>query len=559
MKTENDQLIQTFMDKQISRRVFIKRAGIYGLSATTLASVLAACAPEEAATLAKDTLVTAWPATPERLDQETTFSPAATDAIINLNEPLVRWRMELSPNEEGGYEVPFGEATADFERLMEPRLAKAWEHSDDWTEYTFELHQGLESHAGNELTSEDVRWTWERGFGMGAIGAFFAQLTGLQGMEDVEIIDDYTFRVKLQKPTLTFLMTLNQPYRVIYDSTEAKKHVTDDDPYAAEWINKNDVGFGPYKLGTYDSGVEWSYEAFDNYFFDDKPKLSSIINRAIPESSNRTALLSRGEVDASVLLPPTEVASLRDTDGVRIWNYPSLNMIQLLLDNSEEPFNDVRVRQAMSYATPSQSILDQVLLGFARPIGSMMPDLFPGYVDVSPYTFDLNKARGLLAEAGLEDGFETTYAYDSESSIAELVGIQLRTTWEEIGVKLNLKAMPTAAYFEAVFGRTEPIKFYEAAPLTPDPYFSVFLNFFSESGLNFGNFSDPEVDEAINQGEVLDWEKRLKMFEGVQKRLMEEAPWVFIGMKGLQIAGRDNVTGLNDWTTSTRWNFVDFA
>ena len=87
----------------------------------------------------------------------------------------------------------------------------------------------------------------------------------------------------------------------------------------------------------------------------------------------------------------------------------------------------------------------------------------------------------------------------------------------------------------------------------------MFLNFFSESGLNFGNFSDPEVDEAINQGEVLDWEKRLKMFEGVQKRLMEEAPWVFIGMKGLQIAGRDNVTGLNDWTTSTRWNFVDFA
>ena len=90
-----------------------------------------------------------------------------------------------------------------------------------------------------------------------------------------------------------------------------------------------------------------------------------------------------------MLLPPTEVASLRDTDGVRIWNYPSLNMIQLLLDNSEEPFNDVRVRQAMSYATPSQSILDQVLLGLRTAYRIDDARSFPRLTShVSPYTFD---------------------------------------------------------------------------------------------------------------------------------------------------------------------------
>ena len=129
------------------------------------------------------------------------------------------------------------------------RWVEKWESSPDGKTWTFHLRNGIMSWAGNEMTAEDIRWTWERAFHMKSLRFFFATAMFLKSPDDVKVVDRYTVRFHLDKPcTIVLKLMCMNYYGGPFDSVEAKKHATPADPYAKEWLRNHDAGFGPYHV-----------------------------------------------------------------------------------------------------------------------------------------------------------------------------------------------------------------------------------------------------------------------------------------------------------------------
>lgn len=508
----------------------------------------------------KDTLVIASPTTPPGLDWEFFAGHDVYDHVFNLNSGLMRWKKVPAEGEPDGFSIGWG--TENWQDAVVPWMAESWEVSEDAKTYTFHLRQGWKSHYGNEFTAADVKWWIERSFALNAIGKFFLDVGHIASPDSVEVVDDRTVRFHLTSPTRAFPLTLSTFWRQIPDSTEAKKHVTADDPWATAWLKVNGGGFGPYKLEKLDPGNEVVWTAAEDHPF--PPKIKRIIFKEVPDSSVRASLLARGEVDAAQFLTPREYQSLAENPDVRVWNFEGYTILQSPLNPAFPPLDDRRVRQALSYAVPYQEIIDGVYLGFARPANGPVSDAASGegYPGSFPYKHDPEKARALLAEAGFPDGFTTWYGYSTSDPLGELVGTQLRSALAEIGVTLELRAMPPALYTETVFGGKAPLIYFNLGADSPDPNYALRVFYESTSSNNWGGYQDSsgEFDKCVAAGaEIQDFEERVAYHETCNQILVDDAAWLWIAQTGYQVATRADVTGINWYSgESVDWSVVDF-
>jgi peptide/nickel transport system substrate-binding protein len=531
-----------------------------------VALVLAACtgadeevAEEDRTPAAEDTLIIAAATTPPGLDWEFFFGHEVYDHIFNLNDGLLQWVKIPDPDEDGGSTI--GWRADDWEEAVVPRMAESWEISDDGTVYTFHLRQGWMSHYGNEFTAEDVKWYYERRFALGGIGAFFNTIGRLESPEDVEIVDKYTVRFHLAGPGRDFPLTLPLFWSQIPDSTEAQEHATEEDPWATEWLKTNAGGFGPYKLVRLDPGNEVVWEAHEEHPF--PPKIKRIIFREVPDSSTRASLLARGEVDVAQFLSPLEYRQLEETEGFRVWNFEGYTILQSPLNPAFPPLDDRRVRQALSYAVPYREIIEEVFQGFARPATGpvVAAAAGEGYPGAFQYEHDPDRARELLAQAGFPDGFSTWYGYSTADPLGELVGVQLRSAFAEVGVDLELRAMPPARYSETLFGASAPLIYFNLGADSPDPHYALRVFYESDSSNNWGGYQSAQFDECIRAaGDIQDWTQRVETHEECNRILVQDAAWLWVAQTGFQVATREDLTGLNWYSgESVDWSVVEFA
>src|SRR5262249_7977027 len=131
----------------------------------------------------------------------------------------------------------------------QPRLAIRWEAVDDFRTWTIHLRQGVKSHAGNELTADDVKWSWDRTYALRGLGVWRSRwMAGLDSSQDVQPLDRYSLRFSLSGPNPEFPQYLSFATNNIVDSVEAKKHASADDPWTTEWLGEHAAGFGPFDL-----------------------------------------------------------------------------------------------------------------------------------------------------------------------------------------------------------------------------------------------------------------------------------------------------------------------
>jgi peptide/nickel transport system substrate-binding protein len=382
------------------RRIFISASLALPLVFSAAAASLAA---------GKDTLIIAAPTTPPGLDWEFFAGHEVYDHVFNLNSGLTRWKKIPAEGEPGGFSI--GWDAEDWNDAVVPWMAESWDVSEDGKTYTFHLRKGWKSHYGNEFTAADVKWWVERSFALKAIGKFFLDVSRIESPKSLEVVDDHTVRFHLAGPTRNFPLSLSTFWRQIPDSTEAKKHVTNDDPWATAWLKVSAGGFGPYKLEKLDPGKEVVWVADESHF--SPPKIKRIIFREVPDSSVRASLLARGEVDVAQFLTPREYQSLATNKGVHVWNFKGYSILQSPLNPAFPPLDNRKVRQALSYAVPYDDIVKGVYLGYARPANGPVSDAAAGkgYPGSFPYRHDPAKAKALLAEAGYANGFSTWYGY----------------------------------------------------------------------------------------------------------------------------------------------------
>jgi peptide/nickel transport system substrate-binding protein len=539
----------------VTRRSFLKYAAAAGAGASSAGSLLAACGGGGRS----NQLAVAAPTTPPSLDWELVFGKEVYDHIFNLNDRLTRWKQIPAPDEPGGLDLAW--QVQNFQEITEPRMAEGWEVTSGGTTYTFSLRRGWPSHAGNELTAEDVKWTFDRSFALRGITSFYNRLATISRPEDVKAVDRYTVRIDLAEPGPDLLLTMSTFWRAIVDSELAKSHATSGDPWAKRWLKDHDAGFGPFRLEDLAPGRHVVWTAHKEHPF--PPRLDRITFREVPSSSDRLAALTTGEAQVAQYLLPAHMRRVRNTPDLRLWNFQGYAIHAIPMNPHYPPLDDVRVRRALSYATPYERILHTVYQGLAGAAHGPLSDHTAGFDPyLRPYAYDPERARRLLREAGHGKGFTTTLTYSTAEPLGAPVGAALRSAFADVGVTLDLEALAPSAYTSALFDRRRPMFFQTFGADSPDPAYALSAFFESDSSNNWGRYNSPRADACLARAgrAQLTWDQRVEGERRCAVIIADDAPWLWIAQPGFQVSTRRDVTGINWYAgEAVDWSKVRYA
>ena len=335
---------------------------------------------------------------------------------------------------------------------LQPELAESWTQEDSGS-YVFTLREAL-SPAGNYATSTDVLWTFQRGLETDFITPFLLSVGGIDRENPIEVIDDRTFRLVAPNANSLTLPVLTWYGMGIIDSVEARSHATDEDPWAQEWMATNSASYGAYQVESMIPSEEIRLTKNPNYWNADAVAVENVVMRAVPDPGSRMLLVGAGEVDfvggLTFDLFQSVVASAGD--GIDPIAGLDVNLDKLSLNTRFAPFDDVRVRQAISLALDRDALIAGAYAGLGNPglypISTAIPQPDPP-TDVAA-RYDPEAARALLAEAGLADGFDFTLSINPSSGpgpYAEQVAVLIQDQLRDVGIGVSIDLISSPADF----------------------------------------------------------------------------------------------------------------
>lgn len=454
-----------------------------------------------------------------------------------------------------------GLVTRDNRSGVHLEIAESMEWLDDTT-LEVKIHQGVLFHNGEELTADDIIFTYERILTDDAIEypePHSSPRRGFLGpMESLEKVDDYTVVMNFNAPWPGWSQLL------VHNQIIPKGYMED---VGARGFIDNPIGVGPFEFVSATAGFdEVVLKRFDDYFGgaatlgrDGPACVEGAVFRTIPEASTRVAALLAGEVDIIAEVPAEMVRLLEETPGVNVYTAPSTRPIWLQMNVNLPPFDDVRVRQAMNYAIDKELLIETLYNGRGQPLAGVLSPLnnmaHPG---LEPYPYDPDRALELLADAGWEDttgdgmldrnGQTMTFTLDSPPEMAALaeslagllrdLGIDASVRVWEYGVVLPLLRAGERQAYISDWGDSafDPVGHMEAKWHT----YEEGVAYWGRG--NFSNYSNPRVDELIVAGETeADPEARRALYYEAQEILYEEAPAVFLILPDVFEAASDRV------------------
>lgn len=405
------------------------------------------------------------------------------------------------------------------------RLAEKASVSGDGLKYTFTLRKGVKFHNGKTLTSEDVKYSYEKLAGLSGEKPLSSKFTNVA---KVDTPDANTAVVTLKKKDVSFLA----------------KCIIAILPKDYNDQSEKPVGTGPFKFVEYDRGQKLVLEKNKDYY-DSKRKanIDKVEFRIMTDPSAVLMALKSGDLDMASV-NAKDVDSLKDK--FNILQSPQ-NMVQLFaLNNSVKPFNDVKVRQAVNYAIDKDAIIKVVANGYGTKLSSNMSPIMSVYYQdgLNKYKTNINKAKELLKEAGYENGFSTTVTvpsnYKFHVDTAQIIADQL----SKVGIKLQIKQIDWAQWLDQVYTKAN----YDSTVIgftgKLDPN-DVLGRYQSTYPKNFVKFNNKAYDDLINKATTQDAEAdRAKTYKECQKILVDDAASVFIMDPSLIVASKKNLKGL---------------
>ena len=538
-----------------------RRRMMRGMAAAASAAAIPAVTSGEAeAQSGSTTLTIASPQTPQSLDSEFDISLGSIDANGVLQENLIEYAK--IPDKK----VP-GVLREDIAYYADKpggvnavgKLAEKWEMDPGDTWARWKLREGVKSNWGNELTAEDVVWSWHRKFEMGGVGGFYNSTLSLTRPDMIKAEDKYTVKFAIDNPNPILVRIMPNLFTHIFDSKKLKEVGGAGDPWAKEFMRSNTAGFGPYVIDRLDRGQQAVFKARKDYYRG-KPYFDTVIYKEVPTSASRLSLLRGGAVDVAQFLQPLEVKQLKGAPNISVDTIDATSMLWIELNTKIEPFDKVAVRRAMNFAFPQKQVIDSVFQGLGAPLIGAMPWFYPTFTDKFwQYSYDVAQAKSLLKEAGLPDGFKTTLSYNAGDPVHEPIAILYKSALREIGVDLELKKIPAGTFYNAVSERKEPMIFYQDNPWTPDPGYAMILYFASKSFVDYSNYKNDQVDKLLyDLARSADEPARAEMSKKAQEIVMGEAPWVFIAYPNYHWARKSNVKGFT-YYTSNNIRFQDLS
>lgn len=526
-----------------------RRPTFAALIAAALAVGVSACGGETEKKSGGGGLVIAAEAFPDGLDNDTQEQPVAQDIQGNVGaSPLL-----YPTSDKDGLLLP------QFDGKLKPNAyIKSYSVTNGGRTLQLKIKPGVKSHWGNELTSADFQWAQDRSWGLKAIGNFFQ--TTILGIKKPswKVVDKYTWEITTPKPVALLDNVFATQDLAPIDSTEAKKHTTANDKWAAKWVTRNGPGWGPYKVDQWKPGDRVILVADPAWraISPGTPKVDRITYLEVPQSADRLSLLQAGSVQIARALDLRQLQSLEKDQSVKVMRDDGNIVVRLQLTNNQSPFNKPGVRQALTYAVDYDGMLKSVYFGFAKQPTSPIPSTYPAHADIAPAPFDLAKAKQMLADAGYPNGFTDKLYYDASSPVQEQMAIQIAATFKRVGVTLSLIKVPASTFYQRIYQQKWSSFLLSDFPAVPDSGYGLSMWLHSKSFINTTRYSNPHVDQLLDEARSeSDTGKRDSQLEDAQKLIVNDAPWVMLSEPGWQMAVRSNVSKL-EWTP---YNTVDYS
>jgi ABC-type transport system substrate-binding protein len=426
---------------------------------------------------------------------------------------------------------------------LEPLLAESIEATGDTT-YVIQLRQGVSFTDGTPFNAEAAKASLDYVLNAENAAPFRFLMVVAGEPAQVEVLDEYSIEITTSIPFAPLPAHLSHAALAMVSPAALEQ--------GPDFMAENAVGTGPFVLGSWDRAEQVVLERNPDYW-GDAPALDTVIFRVVAEAGARIVEIEAGTVDVAVRVPPADIPRLEANPDITVEITPALRTIYIFFNVTEEPFTDVRVRQAVNYAVDKQAIAESLFEGAARMSDAPIAPRVFGYSPQEPYARDVDRARELLAEAGVEPGttvvlYHPTERYPQDALVADAVRAQV----QEIGLNVELRTLEWTQYVPHVRRTKDDGNDIQFAMLgwgtvTMDADYGLFALFHSSEhppGFNGAFYSNPEVDALLEEARsTLDTEARLAAYDRAISIIWEDAPWLFLYSEIQVTAIRNNVSG----------------
>ncbi len=400
-----------------------------------------------------------------------------------------------------------------------PCLAESWEVSDDGLTWTFHLRKGVTFHDGTPFNAEAVKYSVEatRKLDLGAAYIW-------SPVKQINVVDEYTVEMVCSSPApLERVASSMYGAWIFSPSTKGKD---------ADWWNMpNEAGTGPYRLVSYTPNDQTVFERYEDYWGgwkDGQPK--RVVMKYVAESATQRQMLEAGEVDFADSISRDALPAMKNNANVDIVDIKSLQNVVVMLNTKRKPLDDVKVRQALSYAVNYEDILAVATNGLGQVARGPIPyTLYPHDPNTPQYTHDPAKAKQMLSEAGYADGFTLLMTYASDDAFGSKLAPVLKENFAEVGVTLDLQPLLFEQQAAKAQGPAEDRQdLFEIIwwPDFPDGYSNLYSLFYSGEVWNAAYWSNPEYDDMIDTAfseEPVNPENAQRLYNEAQKLVVDEA------------------------------------
>jgi glutathione transport system substrate-binding protein len=476
-------------------------------------------------------------------EKKTVSQTGDKDLVIAVNENFI----SMDPHNTGdtnsnSVQSAMLEGLLGFDKdgKITNQLAEEYSVSDNALEYTFKLRQGVKFHDGEAFNAEAVKANIERIMNDDSLRL---NSRGFNLISNVEVISDYEIKITLKEAYAGMLT------RFVSAKILSPKLLQE----GKDKIGKNPVGTGPFKFVEWVQGDHLTVERFDDYW-NKKDRVKTITYKSVPENGSRVAMLKTGEAHVIYPLPSQNLKELESNKDIVVEKIPSTIARYVSINTMKEPFDDPRVRQAMNYAVDKSAFITVVNSGYGLPLDSIIPSKTLHYAKQEAYKQNIEKAKQLLKEAGLEKGFKAEIWGNTNSDTMK--GMQfIQQQLKEIGIDVEIKSMEEGTLSDEIYGAQTPEDtklqmWYVSWSAYPSdttnatkPLF--YSGSFPPNGANTAYYKNDQVDQWIDEAnKTADQQKQAEIYSQIQSTVYKDAPWIFLGVDEILTGKRTNVEGV---------------
>jgi peptide/nickel transport system substrate-binding protein len=423
-----------------------------------------------------------------------------------------------------------------------PELAESYEVSDDGLQYTFKLRPDVTFHNGDELTAEDVKFSFDR---LRAKDSGYSYGSQVETIASVDVVDKHTVTFKLSRRTGPFLV-----YMAFPGSSIVPKKLVE----SGHDLNATPVGSGPFKFVSYEPRSAIKFERNPHYFQEGKPYFDAMEYRIIPDVTALTSAVTSGEVNFSNEIPPKDWASLTTAPNLKTQTLEGSRYYWLLPNSTAQPLDNPKVRQAIGLALDRKALVAGGFFGQATPIlGGVIPEWNWAHSDAKFFgeRAEAAKAKALLAEAGVPNGFETSMTIASSFPAMVAMAPIIQANLAAVGIKAEIKTMEIPRYWDEVWGpsRFDITTMYWVSPLA-DPDDFVTNNYKCGMAINVQKSCSKEMHAILEEAKSAATQDARKVaYKTMQDLSLQEMDIVPLVNAWLLIAYASNLQGFTPLRT----------